>query len=180
MIPRLPRARRPYNLGVTATKTIEPLDGSDLVALAQCMALDASTFPHASVPLVAGSVVPRVWIARAEPPGGRVVGFVATIRRAERLEILGLATDPARRRSGIGRALLRAAVSAARSRPRIRIVTLHVSTANLAALALYESEGFSVLRTVRRFYSPARFGNGGDACEMVLRVRELSARLPPS
>jgi [ribosomal protein S18]-alanine N-acetyltransferase len=164
---------------VAPATTIEALDGSDLVALAQCMALDASMFPHPSVPLVAGSVVPRVWIARAEPGGG-VIGFVATLRRANRLEILGLATDPAYRRAGIARALLRAAVSAARRRRRIRDVTLHVSTANAAAIALYESEGFAAIRTLARFYSPAHFANGGDAYEMVLRVREVSARLPPS
>lgn len=147
---------------------IDALDGSDLVALAQCMALDASTFPHASVPVVGGATPPRVWIARAEP-GGRVVGFVATRRRAHLLEVSGIAVDRAHRRTGVGRALLRTAIDAARSR-RLAPVALHVSTANDAAIALYESEGFVATRLIPRFYSPARFGNGGDAYEMVLRL----------
>lgn len=158
------------------TSTIEALDGSDLVALAQCMALDASVFPHASVPAVPGGGPPRVWIARPSR-AGPVIAFVATMRRANKLEVVGIAVDEAHRRSGLGRALLRAAVDAARERG-LAMVTLHVSTANEGALALYESEGFVAHRLLRRFYSPARFGNGGDAYEMVLRLRDLSARRP--
>lgn len=158
------------------TSTIEALDGSDLVALAQCMALDATAFPHASVPLVPGGGPPRVWVARAEPTGP-VIAFVATRRIANRLEVIGIAVDPAHRREGLGRALLRTAVDAARERG-LAVMTLHVSTANEAAVALYESEGFTAHRLLRRFYSPARFGNGGDAFEMILRLRDLSARRP--
>lgn len=158
------------------TSTIEALDGTDLVALAQCMALDATVFPHASVPLVPGGGPPSVWVARAEA-NGPVIAFVATMRRANRLEIVGVAVDPAHRRSGIGRALLRAVIDSARERG-LAMVTLHVSTANEGALALYEREGFTAHRLLRRFYSPARFGNGGDAYEMVLRLRDLSARRP--
>lgn len=164
---------------MAAISTIEALDGSDLVALAQCMALDATVFPHPSVPLVPGGGAPRVWVARSEP-NGAVVAFLATMRRANKLEIVGIAVDPAHRRSGIARALVRTAVDSARERG-LAMVTLHVSTANESALTLYESEGFLAHRHLRRFYSPARFGNGGDAYEMVLRLRAtgFSARRPP-
>lgn len=160
-----------------ATITIEPLDGSDLLALAHCMALDATVFPHASVPAVGGPAPPRVWIARADD--ALVAGFVATMRRANRLEIVGVAVDVGHRRAGIGRALLRTAVGVARRR-QLAVVTLHVSTANAPAIALYESEGFIANRLLRRFYPPARFAHGGDAWEMVLRLRRpLNARRTP-
>jgi ribosomal protein S18 acetylase RimI-like enzyme len=154
-----------------STFTIEALDGSDLVALAQCMALDATAFPHPSVPLVSGGV-PRTWIARGERD---VAGFVATAANGKTLDVIGIAVDRAQRRSGIGRALVRTAVAVARER-RFRKVTLNVSTANDGAIALYESEGFVAVERMRRYYDPARLPDGGDAFRMVLDLTELSAR----
>lgn len=157
-----------YNPEVASTITIEALDGSDLVALAQCMALDATAFPHPSVPLVT-SGAPRVWIARGD---GGVAGFAATTPNGELLEIIGIAVDASQRRTGIGRALIRTVVAAARER-RFLAVTLNVSTANEGAVALYEAEGFVAVERVRRYYNPARFAEGGDAYRMALK---LSAR----
>lgn len=150
------------------TFTIEALDGGDLVALAQCMALDATAFPHPSVPLVSGGVA-RTWIARGERG---VIGFVATTANGKTLDIIGIAVDARERRSGVGRALVQAIVAIARDR-RFRAVTLNVSTANESAIALYESEGFVAVERMRRYYNPARFADGGDAFRMVL---DLSAR----
>lgn len=155
-------------MSVPSTLTIEPLDGGDLVALAQCMALDATAFPHPSVPLVSGGV-PRTWIARSDRG---VVGFVATSANGKTLDIIGLVVDPEQRRSGVGRVLVRAMIAIARER-RFRALTLNVSTANDAAIALYESEGFVAVERQRRYYHPARFADGGDAYRMVL---DLSAR----
>ena len=147
------------------TFTIEALDGGDLVALAQCMALDATAFPHASVPMVSGGV-PRTWVARADRG---VVGFVATAANGKTLDIIGIAVDPGERRSGIGRALVRTVVGIARER-RFRGVTLNVSTANEGAIALYEAEGFVAVERMRRYYNPTRFADGGDAFRMVLAL----------
>jgi ribosomal-protein-alanine N-acetyltransferase len=157
---------------VASTIVIEALDGSDLLALAQCMALDATAFPHPSVPLVT-SGVPRVWIARGE--NGAVVGFVATSANGDTLDIIGIAVDSSQRRSGIGRALVRTVASIARAR-RFRGVTLNVSTANEGAIALYESEGFVAAERMRRYYNPRRFGDGGDAFRMVLDVSARPGR----
>lgn len=154
------------------TIAIEALDGGDLVALAQCMALDATAFPHPSVPLVTGGVA-RTWIARGERG---VAGFVATAANGKALDIIGIAVDATQRRSGIGRALVRTIVALARER-RFAVVTLNVSTANDAAIALYESEGFVAVQRMRRYYNPTRFPDGGDAFRMVLDVR-VSARPP--
>ena len=155
-------------MGVPATITIEALDGGDLVALAQCMALDATAFPHPSVPLVSGRVA-RTWVARGERG---VVGFVATNVSGSTLDIIGIAVDQRERRSGVGRALVGTVVAIARER-RFHAVTLNVSTANDGAIALYESQGFVAVERMRRYYDPARFADGGDAFRMVLA---LSAR----
>lgn len=157
---------------------IEPV-GADLVALAQAHALDATVFPHSSLPLVfgggggtGGAVTPVLWVARAER-GGPVVGFVGTRARSGVLEISGIAVDPAHQRAGLGRALVRAAVRSARMRG-LDLVSLHVSTGNPAAIALYASEGFRKAERLAGFYSARRFPDGGDAWLMV----RASARDP--
>lgn len=147
---------------------IEPV-GADLVALAQAHALDATVFPHQSLPPVfGGDAPPSVWVARLEH-GGPVVGFVATRASRGALEIAGLAVETAHRRTGIARALLRAAVRSARARG-LDTVELHVSTGNEAAVALYASERFRKASRIEGFYSSRRFPDGGDAWVM---VREL-------
>lgn len=152
----------------TTSALIEPL-GSDLVALAQAHALDATVFPHPSIPPVfGGDSAPTVWIARPDY-GGPVVGFIATKASRDALEIAGLAVDEAYRRAGIARALVRAAVRSARSRG-MDSVELHVSPGNAEALALYTSERFRKDRRIAGFYSPRRFPDGGDAWVMIKDV----------
>ncbi|MDB4944308.1 MAG: ribosomal-protein-alanine N-acetyltransferase [Labilithrix sp.] len=149
------------------TAIIEPV-GADLVALAQAHALDATAFPHASLPAVrAGAAV--VWVAREER-GGPVVGFVGTASRNGALEITGLAVAEGQRRRGLGRALLRAALAAAREQ-ELSAVSLHVSTGNPAALALYDSEGFGRAARLAGFYSARHFPDDGDAWLMMREVR---------
>ncbi len=98
------------------------------------------------------------------------MGFVATRIVSGVLEVVAIAVEPASRGVGIGRALLRVAVEAARERGH-RAVTLHVSTGNGPALELYTSEGFRASRRLVRYYHPAHFPDGGDAWEMILRLR---------
>jgi ribosomal protein S18 acetylase RimI-like enzyme len=160
----VPRVRKSPSSAV-----IEPL-GSDLVALAQAYALDASTFPHCSLPPVFGDdAPPAVWIARADHDGP-VIGFVGTKANRTTLEISGLAVDTAHRRSGIGRALVRATARSARSRG-FSSIELHVSTGNEAAVALYVGERFRKAQRIEGFYSAARFPDGGDAWLMVRDLR---------
>lgn len=144
---------------------VATLDAGDLVALAHCHALDATVFPHSSLPALLGP--PSVIVAR---DAAAVVGFASLRRTGPIVELAGLAVDPERRRSGVGRALLRAAVATARARGAVGF-ELHVSTANAAAIALYESEGLRRKKRIRRFYSPERFPDGGDAWRMILRLR---------
>lgn len=148
---------------------IEPV-GADLVALAQAHALDATVFPHSSLPVVLGDgAPPALWVARAER-GGPVVGFVGTRARGSVLEISGLAVARTHQRTGLGRALVQAAIASAVDRG-LDAVSLHVSTGNLAAVALYTSEGFRKAERLPGFYSARRFPNDGEAW---LMLRELS------
>jgi ribosomal protein S18 acetylase RimI-like enzyme len=152
---------------------VEPL-GSDLIALAQCIALDVSTFPHPSLPpVLSGPLAPHpVWVARAPASAGAplgVVGFAAGRWKRGYLEIAGLAVDARARRQGVGRALLGAATAAARGR-RLGAVILHVSTGNPGAYALYRSEGFHENRLLAGFYSSREFPDDGDALEMILTL----------
>jgi ribosomal protein S18 acetylase RimI-like enzyme len=144
---------------------VERLETTDVVAFAECAAIDVTVFPHPSIPGL--EAFPAIWIARGAP-GGAVAGFVVATRRGHLLEIRGLAVSPALRRRGVGRALLRAAVAAAAGSRSFLAVLLQVSSANRAALALYEDEGFVRVRRLPGYY--ARRG-GGDAWAMMRPLR---------
>jgi ribosomal protein S18 acetylase RimI-like enzyme len=149
--------------------TVEPLS-ADLVTLAQCMAIDADAFPYDSVrfAFAAKEASARALVAR-DPDGGRVVGFFAGYLRSRVLHVYGVAVDRGARRSGVGRALVREAVHRARAE-RVREMTLQVSTANAAAIALYRSEGFTVRKRYPGYYPSGTFDERGDAYEMVLAI----------
>lgn len=152
-----------------ATVTVERVDPADLVAMAQCMAIDADAFPYASAQFGQRAASARVWSVRDEP-GGRVAGFLAARVRAAAMHVEGVAVALVARRRGLGRALVRAAVESARAEG-LRAVGLHVSVTNPGAVALYESEGFVVTRRMRAFYPPAAFGGERGALEMMRVVR---------
>ena len=152
------------------TQTVEILDRADLVAMAQCMAIDAEAFPYASAQFGLKADSARQWVAREGGEGrSRVVGFLAGRVRRRAMHVEGLAVEAGARRRGVGRALVRASVEYARA-TRLRAIGLHVSVANHAAIALYEAEGFDVAGKLRGFYPPAAFGGEADALEMRLRL----------
>ena len=76
-------------------------------------------------------------------------GVVATLtvaggrhRKVLHVAQLGVSVHPDWRRQGVARALLRTGVETARAAPALRRLSLQVFAPNLAAIALYESEGF--------------------------------------
>jgi len=152
---------------------VTPLLPADLVALAQCAVLDADVFPYPSIPLGL-QVGVLTWIARPDDDTSRVLGFVAASARSLSFYVHGLAVAPSERRRGAGRALMRACVEGAKAGRSTRVV-LHVGTANHAAVALYESEGFEVRRTLRDFYRPGVYEER-SAHEM---VRVIPSSPPP-
>jgi GNAT superfamily N-acetyltransferase len=57
--------------------------------------------------------------------------------------VIGMYVKPVARRLGAGAVLMQAAITAARSRPGLRMLRLTVTQGNDAAVRLYESVGFS-------------------------------------
>jgi ribosomal protein S18 acetylase RimI-like enzyme len=147
--------------------TVEPL-GGDIVVMAQCMAIDADAFPYPSTQFAIRAPSSRVWIARDESDEGgrRAVGFLAGYLRHGAMHVHGLAVDRAMRRRGVARALLRRAMDGARGEG-LRTVALNVGVGNAAAVALYEAEGFAIVRRMRGFYPPGVYDGERDAYEMV-------------
>ena len=130
------------------------------------MAIDADAFPYPSAQFGARAASARVWVSR---DAGRVVGFLAARVRGPAMHVEGLAVQREARRGGVGRALVRAAVDHGRE-AALESIGLHVSVANRAAIHLYESEGFAVVRPLRGFYPASAFGVS-HALEMTLLLR---------
>jgi ribosomal protein S18 acetylase RimI-like enzyme len=149
----------------TSTVTVERLAAPDLVAMAQCIAIDVNAFPYPSARFVLRSASSPVWVARRDGEA-RVLGFLAAgERRGRDLYVEGLATATGARQSGIGRALVRAAVAFARE-GRAETISLHVWTGNEAAIGLYRSEGFDGRLLVPGYYRRGAFATA-DAYRMV-------------
>ena len=93
---------------------------------------------------------------------GRIVAQIGVKHTIDELHITTLAVRPEYRRRGYARALIRAALDAF---PGVRRVQLEVRPSNAAARALYESLGFTVAGTRRRYYGDE------DALLMTLDLR---------
>jgi RimJ/RimL family protein N-acetyltransferase len=86
-------------------------------------------------------------VVLAAQRGTALVGAVGlTVEPRERTRhkalLVGMYVQPGERGQGLGRALVLAALAAARQRPGLRLVQLTVTQGNDAALALYERCGF--------------------------------------
>jgi ribosomal protein S18 acetylase RimI-like enzyme len=150
------------------TQVVEQLEARDLVAMLQCMAIDADAFPYASAHFGLKAESARVWVVRAGR-ANRVVGFLAARVRGGAMHVEGLAVERGLRRSGFGRALVRMAVAHCRS-VGLRTIGLHVSVTNLPAIALYRAEGFTTSERLDAFYPAASFGGERDAFAMRLSL----------
>ena len=72
---------------------------------------------------------------------GAVVGYIGSQTVLDEADVMNLAVDPAIRRRGVGRALLRALETRLRAE-NVHGLSLEVRPSNLAARALYAREGF--------------------------------------
>jgi ribosomal-protein-alanine N-acetyltransferase len=104
----------------------------------------------------------RLWVARDDD--GAAIAFLIAWHVADELHVLNVATRLDRRRMGIARALLDAAVAYARARA-IEHVLLEVRRSNRAAIALYRSVGFFAMGVRARYYH-----DDEDAVEMVALI----------
>ncbi len=89
---------------------------------------------------------------------GAIDGYAGLALLGSEAEVHNIAVRPQSQGGGIGRQLLRQLLSVAGNRR----VLLEVRTDNVPAIALYESEGFSVVGIRRRYYRPS----GADAYTM--------------
>jgi ribosomal-protein-alanine acetyltransferase len=103
----------------------------------------------------------------------RIVAYGVLMFAPGEAQVLNLSVVPDVRRQGLGRALLRMFVEDARSLDAERIF-LEVRTSNIAAIRLYESEGFAPV--ARRIdYYPGASGDGRREDAIVMR-RSLAGR----
>lgn len=93
-------------------------------------------------------------IALAGEQDDRLVGFVMAWAAAGESEILTLAVEPQARRGGVGRALMGAAMDAARAAGATEM-TLDVDAGNVAAKALYLGLGFAQVGRRKGYYAVA-------------------------
>jgi len=112
--------------------------------------------------------------ALLETPGtfatGEAAAFALVRVIADEAELLTIATDPARRRQGRARALLETVHAEAAKRGAARIF-LEVADDNLAARALYETCGYSVVGRRKRYYRRL----DGPAVDAVIMAHDLTA-----
>lgn len=89
---------------------------------------------------------------------GELLGYGGIAVLGPEAEVHTLAVDPAHQGRGVGRALLRELLDNAAG----ATVFLEVRTDNEPAIALYRSEGFTIVGTRRSYYRPS----GADAFTM--------------
>lgn len=90
-----------------------------------------------------------------------VQGFILTHLHKKVGHIITIDVRADQRRTGLGSRLLAAAEDRLRSEQKEAII-LEVAVDNLPALTFYKRHGFTVVRTIPRYYA-----NGLDALEMV-------------
>lgn len=95
-------------------------------------------------------------------------GFALTRTLAGESELLTLAVDPRHQRRGIARALLTAWLDAVQAKADTAF--LEVAADNLAALTLYEQQGFTRSGLRKAYYRR----QGGPSVDAVLMIRLLT------
>lgn len=86
---------------------------------------------------------------------GRLMGYIVLQRVVDELHVHNVAVDPALRRRGLGRTLLRAGLAWGERRGT-RVAFLEVRRGNVAALALYRGLGFETVGVRKGYYARPR------------------------
>ncbi|MES2306122.1 MAG: ribosomal protein S18-alanine N-acetyltransferase [Gemmatimonadota bacterium] len=129
---------------------LRPASSADIAAFAQ---LEIASFsdPWTTEQLREALSWPGAVVLTAELPEGGIAGYVLGRVIVDEGEILTIATDPARRRAGIGRALLMAALTAMVQRGA-HAVWLEVRASNDAARQMYQQAGFVAAGLRKGYY----------------------------
>lgn len=141
-------------------------------AAADCARIHAAGFayPWSATELeslIAGPAA--IGTAALDPVSAKLRGFVLSRLAADEAEILTIAVDPALRKAGVGRDLLRAHLPQLAAAGAARLF-LEVDEHNAAALALYARFGFVKVGERKGYYKRP---NGKPAAALVMR-RDLS------
>ncbi|MBA2661493.1 MAG: ribosomal protein S18-alanine N-acetyltransferase [Bradymonadaceae bacterium] len=108
----------------------------------------------------------RTWLVE-DPSTGQLLAFLVFWIVHDEVHILNVAVDPAARRRGIARAVLRHFVAICRQK-RVSFVTLEVRAGNEAARGLYAALGFRRIGRRKNYYAD----NGEDGVVMGLNIEE--------
>lgn len=119
--------------------------------------------------LVAGY---QCWVVES---ADALLGYAVLGIGADEAHLLNLCIDPALQGGGLGRRLLRRMIDLARWHMADRVF-LEVRPSNLAAIALYASEGFQRIGQRPRYY-PAKEGRE-DAVVMAIELGLPASRTP--
>lgn len=103
--------------------------------------------------------------AALDPVSAKLRGFALSRLAADEAEILTIAVDPAARRAGVGRDLLRGHLAEVATSGAGRIF-LEVDERNAAALALYARFGFATVGRREGYYKKP---DGAAAAALVMR-----------
>jgi ribosomal-protein-alanine N-acetyltransferase len=142
-------------------------DIEDLVALErELFPDDAWTAPTWWAELAAR---PRRDYVVEESPDGTTVGYAGVDLGGEVADVMTMAVAPGAQRRGLGGRLLEELVARAEGDGAAYLM-LEVRDDNVAARKLYETRGFELLSTRRRYYQP------GDVDAHVLRLTLGGAR----
>lgn len=143
------------------TPTIRAATAADLDAIDR---IEQHAFPRPwpRATFEAELATPHARIDVAVDAHDRAIAFHDYWLVAGELHVLAIATDPDRRRAGLGRALLEHALAAARA-GGATLATLEVRRGNAPAIALYLRCGFAVAHVRARYYQD----NDEDALVMI-------------
>jgi len=100
---------------------------------------------------LAGSAGPAARTLEVAAEAGAVRGFICYWAVAGEVHLLNVAVEPAVRRRGIGRALLRHLIERA-AELRAHVIRLEVRAGNAAARSLYAAAGFCEVGLRRGYY----------------------------
>jgi ribosomal-protein-alanine N-acetyltransferase len=137
-------------------------------AAAECARIHATGFayPWSVAEMEALIADPAaVGTSALDPASAKLRGFALSRVAADEAEVLTIAVDPALRRAGVGRDLLRAHLGAVAAAGAAKLF-LEVDEANAAALALYARERFVKVGERRGYYKKP---NGKPASAWVMR-----------
>lgn len=149
-------------------------DPDDLPGMAD---IHAKSFPQAwsedDIASMLAASGASAWVARIAGGGaGRPLGFVIARTAADEAEIITVASDPAHRRAGVGRALMEHAIRELQ-RERVTRLLLEVSERNLAAIALYRSLGFVRIGERKGYYASHAGPGGAQPPAALVMARDL-------